>query len=137
MKILIDTNVVWDVILERQPFYNFSAKVLELADKGVDEYISAAAITDIYYLAYRDLKDREKVIVLMKDVLEIAKIISVSEKEIYNAFNLNWKDFEDAVQYSAAVSNNIDAIITRNMKGFFQGEVKILTPEEMLESIGG
>ncbi len=76
---------------------------MELADKDVDEYISAAAITDIYYLAYRYLKDREKVIGLMKDVLEIAKIISVSEKEIYNAFNLNWKDFEDAVQYSAAV----------------------------------
>ncbi len=108
---------------------------MELADKGVDEYISAAAITDIYYLAYRDLKDREKVIGLMKDVLEIAKIISVSEKEIYNAFNLNWKDFEDAVQYSAAVSNNIDAIITRTMKGFSQGEVKICTPEEILDFI--
>jgi len=135
MKVLIDTNVILDVILKRQPFYDFSAKVLELADKGVEEYISASAVTDIFYLAYRDLKDRDKVIGLMKDVLEIAKIISVSEKEIFNAFDLNWKDFEDAVQYSAALSNGIDIIVTRNMKGFSQAEVKICTPEEVIQFI--
>ena len=135
MKVLIDTNVILDVILKRQPFYDFSAKVLELADKGVEEYISASAVTDIFYLAYRDLKDRDKVIGLMKDVLEISKIISVSEKEIFNAFDLNWKDFEDAVQYSAALSNGIDIIVTRNMKGFSQAEVKICTPEEVIQFI--
>jgi len=135
MKVLIDTNVILDVILKRQPFYDCSAKVLELADKGVEEYISASAVTDIFYLAYRDLKDRDKVIGLMKDVLEIAKIISVSEKEIFNAFDLNWKDFEDAVQYSAALSNGIDIIVTRNMKGFSQAEVKICTPEEVIQFI--
>lgn len=135
MKVLIDTNVILDVILKRQPFYDFSAKVLELADKGVEEYISASAVTDIFYLAYRDLKDRDKVIGLMKDVLEIAKIISVSEKEIFNAFDLNWKDFEDAVQHSAALSNGIDIIVTRNMKGFSQAEVKICTPEEVIQFI--
>ena len=135
MKVLIDTNVILDVILKRQPSYDFSAKVLELADKGVEEYISASAVTDIFYLAYRDLKDRDKVIGLMKDVLEIAKIISVSEKEIFNAFDLNWKDFEDAVQYSAALSNGIDIIVTRNMKGFSQAEVKICTPEEVIQFI--
>lgn len=97
----------------------------------------STAVKDIYNLTYDNLKDKEKTTALLKKILSFVKIISVTEKEIFNAFDLNWKDFEDAVQYSAAVANNIDAIITRNMKGFSQAEVKILTPEEMLDSIGG
>ena len=97
----------------------------------------STAVKDIYNLTYDNLKDKEKTTALLKKILSFVKIISVTEKEIFNAFDLNWKDFEDAVQYSAAVANNIDAIITRNMKGFSQAEVKILTPEETLYFIGG
>jgi len=98
-------------------------------NNSVKGYVSASAVTDVYYIAYRTLKNHEQVRELLAEVLNVVKIISVTGENIHNAFNLNWKDFEDAVQYSAAVSNNIDAIITRNMKGFSQSEVKICTPE--------
>ena len=104
-------------------------------NNSVKGYVSASAVTDVYYIAYRTLKNHEQVRELLAEVLNVVKIISVTGENIHNAFNLNWKDFEDAVQYSAAVSNNIDAIITRNMKGFSQGEVKICTPEEILDFI--
>ena len=54
MRILIDTNIVLDVMLKREPFYRMPLEILSLAKKDdVEEYISASAVTDIYYLAYR------------------------------------------------------------------------------------
>ena len=126
-------------MLEREPFFDAAKNVLNLAEKDDDitEFVSASAVTDINYIAYRTLKNRDLVYSLIKKVLKMVNVAAVTNEEITNALNLNWKDFEDAVQYSVAVSNGMDAIITRNMKGFSQAEVKILTPEEMLESIGG
>ena len=59
MKILIDTNIVLDVMLKREPFYKLSLEILGLSKKdNIEEYVSASAITDIYYLAYRQLRDK-------------------------------------------------------------------------------
>lgn len=125
--------ICWNASL----FFESAEKVLNLAEKEDDiiEFVSASAVTDINYIAYRSLKNRDLVYSLIKKVLKMVKIAPVTEKEITNALNLNWKDFEDAVQYSVALSNGIDAIITRNMKGFSQAEVKICTPEEIINFI--
>lgn len=137
MDLLIDSNVILDYILEREPFFNMAEKVLNLSDNHNDITlnVSASAVTDINYIAYRNLKNQELVYSLVKKVLSMVKIATVSEKEIIDAINLNWKDFEDAVQYSVALSNGMDAVITRNMKGFSQAEVKIYTPEEIINFI--
>lgn len=135
MDLLIDSNVILDYMLERQPFFNPADKLFNIIsdnNNSVKSYVSASAVTDVYYIAYRTLKNHEQVRELLAEVLNVVKIISVKGENIHNAFNLNWKDFEDAVQYSAAVSNNIDAIITRNMKGFSQGEVKFVRLKKCL-----
>lgn len=83
MKILIDTNIVLDVMLKREPFYRLSLEILRLAKKDdVEEYVSASAITDIYYLAYRQLRDRGMVRELMRKLLTVISIASVSGQEI-------------------------------------------------------
>ena len=138
MDILIDSNVVLDRILKREPFCTAADRVFEIFAEnlnGAKGYVSASAVTDIYYIAYRNLKDRTKVIELLSEALKVVKIVSVTGENIQNAFNLDWKDFEDAVQYSVALSNGIDVIVTRNMKGFSQAEVKICTPEEIINFI--
>jgi len=135
MDLLIDSNVILDYMLERQPFFNPADKLFNIIsdnNNSVKGYVSASAVTDVYYIAYRTLKNHEQVRELLAEVLNVVKIISVTGENIHNAFNLNWKDFEDAVQYSEAVSNNIDAIITRNMKGFSQGEVKFVRLKKCL-----
>lgn len=68
---------------------------------------------------------------LLKNFLQTVKVANVTHKEILIALNLGWKDFEDSVQYSVAKSNNFDGIVTRNMQGFTDDEVKIFTPEEI------
>ena len=136
MDLLIDSNVILDRILKRQPFFESAENVFKLSKKAdINLKMSASSVTDVYYIAYRTLKDRTQVRALLADVLNVVKIVSVTEENIHYAFNLDWKDFEDAVQYSVALSNGIDAIITRNMKGFSQAEVKICTPEEIINFI--
>lgn len=89
MKCLIDTNVILDVLLKREPFCSSAAKVLKLSmyDK-FSFYVSASAVTDIYYIANQTLRDRIQVKDLIVRLLQIVSIASVSEKEIKNALML-------------------------------------------------
>lgn len=133
MKILIDTNIVLDVMLKRDPFYRASAEVLGLSKRNdIEEYVSASAITDIHYLAYRQLRDKGAVRKLMKELLTVVSIASVSEQEIENALDLEWSDFEDSVQYSVAFLQEMDGIVTRNPNDYKDAEIKVWKPEELL-----
>ncbi|MBQ3337875.1 MAG: hypothetical protein IJG80_10780, partial [Selenomonadaceae bacterium] len=67
---------------------------------------------------------------LFSEIFEFVGVVKVTADDIHNAFALNWKDFEDSVQYAVAKSNGFDGIVTRNMQGFVDDEVKIFTPEE-------
>lgn len=75
MRILIDTNIVLDVMLKREPFYRMSLEILSLVKRDdVEEYISASTVTDIYYLAYRQLRDKGIVKNLMKELLTVVPL---------------------------------------------------------------
>lgn len=136
LSILIDTNVAVDFIVRRMPFYEESAKVIETASlKIFNAYISASCVTDIYYIARRELKERELTLELLKNFLTIVKVAAVSEKEIKNALESSLSDFEDSVQYSVALSNDIDYIITRNVKDFSDSEIHVMTPEDFCKML--
>lgn len=134
MKLLIDTNVVLDVLLRREPFFRTAAEVLNLTQRDeVREYVSASAITDIYYIANKQMKDRDAVRDLLKRLLMVVSVAAVSEREIQNALNLAWGDFEDSVQYSVALLNEMDGIVTRNPSDYQEANMRIWLPEQALE----
>ena len=134
MKLLIDTNVVLDVLLRREPFFRTAAEVLNLTQRDdVREYVSASAITDIYYIANKQMKDRDTVRDLLKRLLMVVSVAAVSEREIQNALNLAWGDFEDSVQYSVALLNEMDGIVTRNPGDYQEANMRIWLPEQALE----
>lgn len=134
MKLLIDTNVVLDVLLRREPFFRTAAEVLNLTQRDdVREYVSASAITDIYYIANKQMKDRDAVRDLLKRLLMVVSVAAVSEREIQNALDLAWGDFEDSVQYSVALLNEMDGIVTRNSGDYQEANMRIWLPEQALE----
>lgn len=134
MKLLIDTNVVLDVLLRREPFSKTAAEVLNLTQRDdVQEYVSASAITDIYYIANKQMKDCDAVRDLLKRLLMVVSVVAVSEREIQNALNLAWGDFEDSVQYSVALLNEMDGIVTRNPSDYQEANMRIWLPEQALE----
>ena len=117
MRILIDTNVILDVLLKRSPFYETAIEVLKLSARDdIQEFVSASAITDIYYIAYKNLRDKAAVRELLK--------------------KLEWNDFEDSVQYSVAALNEMDGIITRNVKDYSSAEMQVWEPAQFLEKAG-
>lgn len=133
MKYLIDTNIILDVLLNRKPFCDNSAKVLNLSgQENIALYITASSITDIYYIANQTLRNKEAVKELLVKLLKIVFIAGVSEKEIRNALELPWKDFEDSVQYSVALLQKMDGIITRNPSDYKKAEIKVYNPEDFL-----
>lgn len=134
MKLLIDTNIVLDVLLKREPFYQNAVKVMNLAQyDDVQEYVSASAITDIYYIAYKQMKDRKLVIDLIKRLLTVVSVATVSEREIRKSLDIGWKDFEDAVQYSVALLGEIEGLVTRNPKDYEGTDINIWLPEQILK----
>lgn len=136
MKLLIDTNVVLDVLLNRAPFCSVAAEVLNLSDSGnVREYISASAITDIYYIANRQMKDKAAVKNMIRTLLDVVSVAGVTEAEITKALESEWNDFEDSVQHAVAVVNGFDGVITRNPIDYKQAEIAVWTPEEIVKII--
>ena len=135
MKLLTDTNVVLDYMLQRQPDYEYCQKIISRAIDNDDyEIISASAITDIFYVAKRQGRDSYDVQDAITDLLELVHIATVTEDNIRTALNLRWKDFEDAVQYAVAIDNGADFIITSNKKDFEGAQIPVLTPKEFLET---
>lgn len=140
MRLLIDTNVILDVLLQRPPFYQKSADVLRLANReNIELFVSAASITDICYIAKRNLKEKEQSRIVAKSLIEkllrVVSIAAVSEKEIKYALKTDWNDFEDAVQYSVAVMHDMDGIVTRDLDDYKGAEVPIWMPEKILERL--
>ena len=134
MKLLIDTNIVLDVLLKREPYYNDAVEVMNLArHKNIQEYVSASAMTDIYYIAYRQIKDKKLVEELLGKLLKIVSVAAVSEEEILKALELKWSDFEDAGQYSVALLSEMEGIITRNPKDYQEENINIWLPEKILQ----
>ena len=136
MKLLIDTNVVLDVLLRREPYFEYAAKLQVLSEKGyIRNYVSASAVTDTFYIAKRALNDKKEAIDLLRKFLKTVHIASVTESNIYEALELQWSDFEDSVQYTVGKRILANYIITRNPKDFSKGHIKIMSPKEFIKQI--
>lgn len=128
---MFDTNIILDILLNRQPFCEMSARVIDLsATKVIEGYISASAITDIYYLAYKTIRDKNKVCYLLERLLQIVSVAGVAETEILPALKSGWNDFEDAVQYYTARKIEVSYIVTRNKKDYLSADIVVAEPQE-------
>ena len=136
MNVLIDTNVILDVMLRREPHYEISAKIILLSEKGyISNYISASAVTDIYYVVKKELKNKDIAVLLIKNLLKTVYVASVTENNIHEALDLKWDDFEDSVQYTTGQSISAKYIITRNAKDFINSKINVVSPEEFINQI--
>ncbi len=136
MKIMIDTNIILDVLLEREPFYEHSKVILEMCEKRkIHGFISASSATDIFYLVRKALSSTEAAYDALGEILNIVKILTVTNDDVNKAFLQKAKDFEDCLLATCAKSNNCDAIITRNKKDFMTFGITLFSPDEFIENI--
>jgi predicted nucleic acid-binding protein len=132
VKVLIDTNAIVDVALEREPFYAESDRILTLAEEAqIQGYVSASTFSDLYYIIRRD-KGRDWTLEFLRQLATFCQVATVDNSVISIALTCNFKDFEVAIQYSSAVINLIDAIVTRNPRDFPVNTPRIVTPNQLI-----
>ena len=129
-KLLIDTNVLLDISINRELFINDAIKFFRITkDNNSVCYITSNTITDIYYISKKVIGHSNSISFLIS-ILKIVELINIDKTIIINALESGFSDFEDAIQYFSATESKIDYIITRNKKDFKNSKIPILTPKE-------
>ena len=133
-KIFIDSDVVIDFFTDRAPHANPASELFELYENGnVVLYISALSINNIYYIV-RKFLGHNKTLEVVETLTELTEIIGTTKKEILLALQNDFKDFEDSIQYSSALTiEGLDAIITRNIKDYKNSKIAVMTPLNFLK----
>lgn len=133
MKVLFDTNVVLDLLLDREPF-SLEAEILfsKVEKKEMHGYLCATTITTIHYLLSKSLSPKELSSAL-SSLFELFNIAMVDRKVLVSALKVNDVDFEDSVLYTSAYMSGVDVIITRDEKGFNKSNIPVYTPKEFIK----
>jgi len=132
MKILLDTNIVLDVLLAREPFVDLAREIFILIENGeIEGYLCATSVTTLHYLIGRETNKKEANEIIEK-LLTLFEVSPVTKKILYNASINNGLDYEDSVIYTSAFYSAIDIIVTRDKKGFKESKISTLNPKEFL-----
>ena len=132
MRILVDTNVLLDALLAREPFVADAAFLLEAIEAGqVIGFMSATTVTDVHYLVRRQTQSPEAAMTAVTRLLALLEICTVDRGVLEQALTLNFRDFEDAVQVACAMTLKLTAIVTRDVAGFAGSPISILSPEAL------
>lgn len=132
VRILVDLNVVIDVIQNRQPFYEDSARVIDaVVRQEASGWLAAHSVTTLFYVMSR-LRSRETAVTALTGLLDAFTVAAVDDAVVRKALSWGWQDFEDAVQVAAAMEAGIQYIITRNPRDFQDGPIPVLQPPAFL-----
>jgi predicted nucleic acid-binding protein len=133
IKALIDTNVILDIALNREPFFQYSSRIFDKIDDQILEgFITASSITDIYYIASKQ-KDKFQARKFLIGLIQILEVIGIDKDIVIQALESEMSDFEDAIQVFSAKSNSIDLVITRNVADFASSGMEVFTPQEFIQ----
>jgi predicted nucleic acid-binding protein len=136
LSLVIDTNVILDVILDRAPWANEGALVLDATARGAARgFVASHAVTTVHYLVTRAL-GRGPANTAVSDLLEILDVVPLESSDFHRAQALGLGDFEDAVQVAACLRADATYLVTRNAKDYRGAPVEILSPGEVLGILG-
>ena len=135
MKVLLDTNVVLDVFLERHPFAEAAAQILaRIETSRIDGVLCTTTVTTIDYLLGQALAP-EAARQTLHRLLGLFEIAPVNRSVLEQALQSGITDFEDAVLEQSAHLVSADAITTRNLKHFRKASITVFDPQELLSVI--
>ena len=137
MKVLLDTNIALDAIVNRESFYIDAQNVIDLIlDNKLEGYITANSITDIYYIAKKHLNQND-LRNTMRSLFTVFSIIDVLETDCHKALDFPLDDYEDALLVVCGNKTAIDYIITRDKELLqkVQSPVPAISPADFLREI--
>ena len=133
MRVLLDTNVVLDFVLERAPYFEAAAELFELIAAGtVRGFVSGITPINVYYVG-RKFVGREKARSRVRDLLIVLETCPITSAALNDALALPFKDYEDAVQHASAIETGLDAIITRDLDDYQNSVLPVFAPVDFLQ----
>lgn len=134
MRILIDTNVLLDYILLREPFTQDAQKIIDYCRQEIlNGAMAAQSVADMFYILRKDIviEQRRRILLRLCDILHVE---GVDKNKLVCALeNKNFTDFEDCLQTECALSFGADYIITRNVDDYVASEVPCITPKDFCD----
>lgn len=138
MKVLFDTNIILDVLLDRKPFADHASFLMSRVEQAeIKGFLCATTVTTIHYLLAKYL-DEEQALINIHSMMTLFEVAAVNRIVIESALNSKFTDFEDSVLHESARHAGVEYIITRNIKDFKKSKIPAFTPTEflsMLESL--
>ena len=133
---LLDTNILLDVVLDRRPFSASASELLKvIQERNEAAYVAWHSVSILYYVVSRDLGDSEA-----RDfILDISRFVSVpttGTEDLLYAASLPMRDFEDAMQVAAARACGATYIVTRNARDYARSPIPAIYADEALRILG-
>lgn len=136
LKVLVDSDVIFDFISARLPFFYDSQRFFVLAEKNKIQVVTLPhLVVNVWQIRGHMKISNQAMYKSMSHLLTILNVVDEPAKAISNALMIKSSDFEDWVTVESAIFYNADAIVTRNTKHFKKSPVKIYTPQELLKNI--
>lgn len=139
MRVLFDTNVIVDVLQKREPHFENSYRVFQMAakeDSDITGLVAASILTDIYYVIRPSLGSKAAAREAIRQLTELLMVCDTQAVDAAEALDLPMEDFEDAIVAAVGKREKADVIVTRNTKDFAQSPVPAITPDEFLMKYG-
>ncbi len=132
MQILLDTDVILDLFLDREPFAEAAAMLWQAHEQAyLTAYVSAITPVNLFYIA-RKFKGWDMAHQAVSELLAALPVCPVDHAVLQAGSASDFKDFEDAVQHASAAAGGIEAIVTRNIKDYQSASLPVYTPDEFL-----
>jgi len=130
--VFVDTDIIFDLLANRDPHYQAAAKLFTKADEGkIKIFISALSIANLHYLLSKQLSSEGAKNALRKLRL-VVHVLPLNEKIIDLALNSEFSDFEDAIQYFCATENDIEILLTRNLRDYKKAQIATMTAHDFI-----
>lgn len=135
MKVVFDTNVVLDLLMDRAPHADAAAVLFAAVEQGeITGCLCGTTITTIHYLAAKAL-GRDQARTEIGKLMDLFEIAPITRAVLVEALGVNFNDFEDAVIYQAARHVGAQAIVTRNGRDFRCSDLSVCSPGELVKTL--
>jgi predicted nucleic acid-binding protein len=133
--IYVDSDIILDLVIGRQPFVAEAKRLFAMAESGkVKLYTTPVVFANIFYIL-RKQYSAETIKTNLKILRQLISIIPADESSVDKALTSPFTDFEDALQYHAALDNGMSAIITRNLSDFRFATIPVMTAGDFLAQL--
>jgi predicted nucleic acid-binding protein len=135
MRVLLDSNIVFDFLLERQPFFQVARELMLRNSKGEFEgFISSITPVNLFYHG-RKIVGAAKIRQGIDDLLKVVRVCPITYASLVQALALPFADYEDAVQHASAAESGLEAIVTRNLGDYKNATLPVFSPIDFLAKV--